>query len=71
MRPELLINLWSAFPQLVTINLQRTIVFDAPLNTIGQYCIHLRDINLSGTTISDRGARSQIIISHGGGVIRT
>jgi hypothetical protein len=55
MRPELLINLWTSFPQLTSINLQRTIVFDAPLNIIGVACPLLRDINLAGTTISDRG----------------
>ena len=55
MRPELLINIWRAFPHLVSINLQRTIVFDAPLNIIGQACPHLRQINLAGTTVSDRG----------------
>ena len=55
MRPELLISLWSSFSQLTSINLQRTIINDAPLNTIGLACTRLREINLAGTTISDRG----------------
>lgn len=53
--PNVLSNLMPCFTNIVTLNLRMTLTMDQMLAQIGRHCPMLRELNLTGTPITDRG----------------
>ncbi|XP_046406837.1 uncharacterized protein LOC124171656 isoform X2 [Ischnura elegans] len=53
--PNALISLAPVFTSLVSLNLRMTLTVDQMLGKIGEQCVHLLELNLTSTAITDRG----------------
>jgi len=53
--PNFYIKFMTKFPNLLVIDFQGTILDNESFNSIGETCIKLKELNASGTTITDTG----------------
>ncbi|KAK3909480.1 F-box/LRR-repeat protein 2 [Frankliniella fusca] len=63
--PHVLCNLIPSFSTLVTLNLRMTLAVDPLLAQIGRHCPALRELNLAGTPVTDRGLVQLCISTEG------
>ena len=54
-QPTFYTKFFKNFPNLIQIDLEGTILDNETFDTIGGTCLHLRELNVTSTTITDSG----------------